>query len=407
MSTSILRKKTIVLGVSGGIAAYKAAELLRLLQKRGADVRVMMTRNAERFIGATTFEALSGHPVCTSLFEGGSEASITHIDWADKADAVVIAPATANIIGKLANGIADDALSTFLMAVTRPIIVCPAMNTHMFESRPTQRNLDLLRSDGHFIVEPGVGEMACGTTGQGRLPEPEEILDRICAILSPKDLTGKNVLVSAGPTQEAIDPVRFISNPSTGKMGYAIARAAEHRGATVTLVAGPTVLPDPVNIKVLHVKSASEMAAAVFAHMETADIIIKSAAVSDYRPDSPAGHKIKKDQDHMTLSLVKNEDILFTLGRNKENRVLVGFAAETRDLETYAAGKLEKKNLDLIVGNIVGQPRAGFASDTNRVVFFHRDGSREMLPEMSKDDVADMLLDRIRDRILIPKTAGA
>jgi phosphopantothenoylcysteine decarboxylase/phosphopantothenate--cysteine ligase len=407
MSTSILRNKTIVLGVSGGIAAYKAAELLRLLQKQGADIRVMMTRNAEWFIGAMTFEALSGHPVCTSLFERGNEAAIQHIDWAQKADAVVIAPATANIIGKLANGIADDALSTFLLAVTQPIIVCPAMNTHMYESRPTQRNLEVLRSDGHFIIEPGVGEMACGTTGPGRLPEPEEILDRICAILSPKDLTGKNILVSAGPTQEAIDPVRFISNPSTGKMGYAIARAAEHRGATVTLITGPTVLPDPVHIKTLHVKSASEMAAAVFSQMEDADIIIKSAAVSDYRPDSPADHKIKKDQDRLTLSLVKNEDILFMLGQHKKNRVLVGFAAETQDLDTYATGKLEKKNLDLIVGNIVGQPRAGFASDTNRVVFFYRDGSKEMLPEMSKDAVADTLLDRIRERILGNKTAIA
>jgi phosphopantothenoylcysteine decarboxylase/phosphopantothenate--cysteine ligase len=249
--------------------------------------------------------------------------------------------------------------------------------------------------------------MACGTTGPGRLPEPDEILDRICAILSPKDFKGKNILVSAGPTQEAIDPVRFISNPSSGKMGFAIARAAEHRGADVTLVAGPTALPDPVHMRVLHVKSASEMAAAVFSHMKEADIIIKSAAVSDYRPDSQADHKIKKDQDHMTLSLVKNEDILHTLGQQKENRVLVGFAAETQDLETYATGKLEKKNLDLIVGNIVGHTGSGFASDTNRVVFFYRDGSREMLPEMSKDAVADRLLDRIRERILGLTTAIA
>jgi phosphopantothenoylcysteine decarboxylase / phosphopantothenate---cysteine ligase len=406
MSTSVLHNKNIALGVSGGIAAYKAAELLRLLQKQGADVRVMMTRNAEWFVGPMTFEALSGHPVCTSLFERGSEASIKHVDWADKVDAVVIAPATANIIGKLANGIADDALSTFLMAVTKPIIVCPAMNTHMFESRPTQRNIEMLRADGHFIIEPGVGEMACGTTGPGRLPEPMEILDRICAILSPKDLKGKNILVTAGPTQEALDPVRFISNPSTGKMGYAIARAAEHRGANVTLVAGPTALPDPINIKTLHVKSASEMATAVFSHAKTADVIVKSAAVSDYRPDSPADHKIKKDQDRMTLTLVKNEDILFTLGQDKKNKVLVGFAAETRDLETYATGKLEKKNLDLIVGNIIGHPGAGFASDTNRVVFFYRDGTRETLPQMSKDDVADTLLDRICERILSKKTAS-
>lgn len=399
MSMSILRNKNIVLGVSGGIAAYKAAELLRLLQKQGADVRVMMTRNAEWFVGPMTFEALSGHPVCTSLFERGSEASIKHVDWAGKADAVVIAPATANIIGKLANGIADDALSTFLMAVTQPIIVCPAMNTHMYESRPTQRNLDVLRQDGHFIIEPGVGEMACGTTGAGRLREPDEIVDRIRAILTPKDLIGKNVLVTAGPTQEAIDPVRYISNPSTGKMGYAIARAAEYRGANVTLVTGPTALPDPANVKTLHVTSASEMASVVFLHMKTADIIVKSAAVSDYRPDSPADQKIKKDRDRLTLSLVKNEDILFTLGQKKEHQILVGFAAETQNLDAYATGKLEKKNLDLIVGNIVGLPGAGFASDTNRVVFFYRDGTKETLSEMSKDAVADTLFDRIRERI--------
>jgi phosphopantothenoylcysteine decarboxylase / phosphopantothenate---cysteine ligase len=406
MSMSILCNKNIILGVSGGIAAYKAAELLRLLQKQGAQVRVMMTRNAEWFVGPMTFEALSGHPVCTSLFERGSESSIKHIDWAGKADAVVIAPATANIIGKLANGIADDALSTFLMAVTKPVIVCPAMNTHMYESRPAQRNLDVLRKDGHFIIEPGVGEMACGTTGPGRLREPDEILDRICAILSPKDLKGKNVLVTAGPTQEAIDPVRFISNPSTGKMGYAIARAAEYRGANVTLVAGPTVLPDPVNIRTHHVISASEMASVVFSHMKAADIIVKTAAVSDYRPDSPADQKIKKDQDRLTVTLVKNEDILFTLGQNKTHQVLVGFAAETQNLDAYATGKLEKKNLDLIVGNIVGHPGAGFASDTNRVVFFYRDGTKETLPEMSKDAVADTLLDRICGRILANQIAS-
>ncbi|MDX9788687.1 MAG: bifunctional phosphopantothenoylcysteine decarboxylase/phosphopantothenate--cysteine ligase CoaBC [Desulfobacterales bacterium] len=400
MSTSVLRNKSIVLGVSGGIAAYKAVELLRLLQKQGADVRVMMTRNAEWFVGPMTFEAISGHPVCTSLFELGKEASIQHIEWADRADAVVVAPATGNIIGKLANGIADDALSTFLMAVTKPLILCPAMNTHMFESRATQRNLATLRSDGVFIIEPGVGEMACGTTGPGRLPEPAEILDRICAILTPKDLAGKKVLVSAGPTQEAIDPVRFISNPSSGKMGYAIARAAEYRGASVTLVAGPTSLPDPTGVCVIHVRSAADMAQAVFSCMDASDVIIKSAAVSDYRPVAPAAHKIKKNKDSMSLTLEKNQDILFSLGQRKKHQVLVGFAAETQDLETYATGKLEKKNLDMIVGNLIGHSGSGFAVDTNRVTFFYRDGASESLPQMSKDEVADTLLDRICERLL-------
>lgn len=402
MSISVLRNKTIVLCVSGGIAAYKAVELLRLFQKAGARVQVMMTRNAEYFVGPITFEALTGRSVCTSLFDRGNEASIKHIEWADQADAVVIAPATANIIGKLANGIADDALSTFLLAVTRPIIVCPAMNTNMFLSKPNQRNMETLRSDGHFIVEPGVGEMACGTTGPGRLPEPVEILDRVCAALSPKDLIGKRILVTAGPTQEAIDPVRYISNPSTGKMGYAIARAAEHRGATVTLVTGPTVQADPFNVETVHIRSAAEMAEAVFSRMDHTDIVIKSAAVSDYRPEVTADHKIKKELDRMTLTLVKNEDILLTLGHRKGNRILVGFAAETRDLETYARSKLEKKNLDMIVGNIVGDPGAGFGADTNRVLFFYRNGTHETLPEMSKDEVADTLLTRIRDRLLNP-----
>lgn len=400
MSYAVLQNKSIILGVSGGIAAYKAVELVRLLQKRGAKVRVMMTRNAEWFVGPMTFEALTGQPVCTSLFETGKEASIKHVEWAGSADAVVVAPATANIIGKLANGIADDALSTFLLAVTRPLIMCPAMNTHMYESRPVQRNLEMLRSDGVFIVSPDVGEMACGTTGPGRLPDPAEILDRICTVLTPKDLSGKNVLVTAGPTHEAIDPVRFISNPSSGKMGYAVARAAEHRGASVTLVTGPTTLPDLRHIRTIHVTSAAEMAEAVFSCMDTSDIIIKSAAVSDYRPVATAAHKIKKDKDHLSLNLEKNQDILFTLGQRKCGQVLVGFAAETRDLEAYATGKLEKKNLDMIVGNLIGHPGSGFAVDTNRVTFFFRDGDRETLPQMSKDQVADTLLDRICERFI-------
>jgi phosphopantothenoylcysteine decarboxylase/phosphopantothenate--cysteine ligase len=366
----------------------------------------MLTRNAERFVGSTTFEALSGRPVCTGLFDGSAGSAIGHIDWAEKADGVVIAPATANIIGKLANGIADDALGTFLMAVTAPIIVCPAMNPHMFESRAVQRNLEVLRSDGRFIVEPATGEMACGTTGAGRLPEPEDILDRVCAFLSPKDLEGKHVLVSAGPTREAIDPVRFISNPSSGKMGYAIARAAEHRGARVTLVAGPTALPDPLQVDTVHVTSAQEMAHAVFSRMQDVDIIIKSAAVSDYRPLSPETHKIKKQEGPLKLSLERTEDILLTLAGRKGNRVLVGFAAETRDLGTHAREKLRKKNLDMIVGNLIGEPGSGFAGDSNRVCFYYRDGAEEQLPEMSKDAVADLLLDRIHQLMTGPQAFG-
>ncbi len=394
-----IRNKNIVLGVCGGIAAYKSVELLRLLVKEGANVRIIMTQNAQWFVGPLTFEALSKQPVCSSLFEKGDDASIQHIEWAEKTDAVIIAPATANIVGKLANGVADDALSTFMLAVRAPVIICPSMNTNMFESKPVQRNLETLRADGHFIVEPDSGKLACGAVGPGRLPEPADILDRLFYHLAPKDLEGKKILVTAGPTREVIDPVRFISNPSSGKMGYAIAKAAEHRGGTVVLVAGPSSLPDPMNVSVIRVRTAQEMANAVFEHMENSQIIIKAAAVSDYRPVDPAGQKIKKKDDEMVLSLEKTRDILKELGKRKNDRVLVGFAAETEDLEKNAKKKLAEKNLDIIAGNIVGHSDSGFESDTNEVTLFYKDGSKESLSVMEKDDVAHILLDRIVDRI--------
>ncbi len=390
-----IKNKNIVLCVSGGIAVYKSVELLRLLQKQEANVRVIMTENARWFVGPLTFEALTGHPVCTSLFEKGADASIKHIDWAEQADAVVIAPATGNIIGKLANGIADDALSTFIMAVTSPVILCPSMNTHMFESRAVQRNLETLKMDGYHIVEPGAGELACGTTGAGRLPDPEDIVDRILCYLAPKDLKGKRVLVTAGPTQEPIDPVRFISNPSSGKMGYAIAKAAEYRGAEVVLITGPVNLPDPLNVERVRVRTAQEMAIAVFEHMKKSHIIIKTAAVSDYRPKDRADQKIKKTKDEMTLILQKNQDILKELGRRKKDQILVGFAAETEDLEKNAEKKLAEKNLDMIAGNLVSHPASGFGTNTNKVTLFYKDGTKEPLPVMEKDEVAHILLDRI------------
>ncbi|MDM8553045.1 bifunctional phosphopantothenoylcysteine decarboxylase/phosphopantothenate--cysteine ligase CoaBC, partial [Desulfobacterales bacterium HSG2] len=351
------------------------------------------------FVGPLTFEALSGQPVCTSLFEKGNDASIRHIDWAQDADAVVVAPATANIIGKFANGIADDALSTFMLAVTSPVILCPSMNANMYLSQPVQRNLEQLKSDGYFIVEPDAGELACGTSGPGRLPDPPEILDRILCRLTPKDLKGKRVLVTAGPTREHFDPVRFISNPSSGKMGYAIARAAEHRGAAVVLVSGPTNLPDPFNMDVVRVISAQEMADAVFDRMEDSDIIIKTAAVSDYRPKEQAEQKIKKGADEKTLDMQKNPDILKALGARKKNQILVGFAAETESLEKHAGQKLAAKNLDMIAGNIVTRPDSGFGTDTNQVTLFHRDGTKEPLPVMEKDAVAHILLDRVVERL--------
>jgi len=262
----LIKNKNILLGVCGGIAAYKSVELLRLLKRHGANVKVFMTENSEAFVGRLTFEALSGQPVCSSLFEkvGSRSEHIEHIDWAEKADALVIAPATANIIGKIANGIADDALSTLVFAVTSPVIICPSMNTNMYRNRALQRNLDRLRQDGLFVIEPESGELACGTSGPGRLPEPEYILNRLLFYLSPKDLKGKNILVTAGPTQEYIDPVRFLSNPSSGKMGYSIAGAAEKRGGRVVLVTGPTNLPDPLNVTVIRIGSAEDMAIAVF-----------------------------------------------------------------------------------------------------------------------------------------------
>jgi len=393
--TSVLNGKQIVLGVSGGIAVYKSVELLRLLQKQGARVRVVMTEHAGWFVGPTTFEALTGQPVCRDLFREKGGGSIGHIELAREADAVVVAPATANIIAKMAGGIADDALSTLLLAVTAPVIVCPAMNTHMYENPATRRNLKTLREDGRFIVDPASGELACGTTGAGRLPEADEILDRICHFLTPKDLAGRHVLVTAGPTREYVDPVRFISNPSSGKMGYAIARAAEYRGASVTLVSGPTALAPPRGVETIRVESAEEMARAVFERMDCAHIVIKSAAVGDYRPAETASHKIKKDAEVMTLALEKNTDILLELGRRKKAQILVGFAAETRELAENALSKLERKNLDMIVGNLVGQPGTGFGVDTNRVTFFFRDGRREELPEMDKQQVAHTLLDRV------------
>jgi phosphopantothenoylcysteine decarboxylase/phosphopantothenate--cysteine ligase len=392
---TVIKKKNIILGVSGGIAAYKSVELLRLLVKQGAKVRVMMTENARWFVGPLTFEALSGQPVCTDLFEKNDDASIRHIQWAEAADAVVIAPATANIIGKLSGGIADDALSTFLLAVTCPVIVCPSMNTHMFESRAVQRNLETLRADGHFIIEPESGTLACGTTGPGRLPEPEDIVDRIAYYLSTKDLKDKKILVTSGPTRESVDPVRFISNPSSGKMGFAVARAAEYRGGEVTLITGPTHLPDPNNVKVIRIQTASEMAQAVFDNMDHSDIIIKTAAVSDYRPKDPATQKIKKEKGELVLYLERTQDILKEIGMRKKDQILVGFAAETENLEQHAEKKRVEKNLDIIVGNIVGEPSSGFGADTNKVTLFFKEGTQEPLPVMGKDAVAHILLDRI------------
>jgi len=401
--TRALHNKEIVLGVSGGIAAYKAIELLRLIARAGGAVRVIMTRNAQWFVGPMTFEALSGRPVLSDLFErNGGDAAIRHIDWAQAADAVVLAPATGNLIGKFANGIADDALTTLLMAVTCPVLVCPSMNTHMYESRPVQRNIERLRSDGHLIVAPGSGEMACGTVGPGRLAEPPDILDALETALTPRDFIGKRILITAGPTREHLDPVRFLSNPSTGKMGYAVAKAAARRGGEATLVSGPVKLTAPAGVRTIRVTSALEMAEAVFDRMERTDIVIKTAAVADYRPRDRAEQKVKKEDQaaHKQVVFEKNPDILKILGERKDRRILIGFAAETENLAAHAAEKMARKNLDMIVGNLVGGADAGFGSDTNRATFFYRNGDSESPPLMEKSDLAHLLLDRIKERLL-------
>jgi len=354
-----------------------------------------MTPNAARFVGAVTFEALSGNPVFMDLFEPGEQGgAVRHIEWAETADAVIIAPATADIIGKLAGGIADDVLSTLMLAVTAPILLCPSMNTRMYLSRPVQRNLEILSEDGITIVTPDSGVLACGTTGPGRLPEPVFIFDRLIDVLTSKDLSGRTVLVSAGPTREPIDPVRYISNPSSGKMGFSIAKAASYRGADVILVTGPTHLSDPADVKTLRITTAKEMENAVMEHAEHADIIIKSAAVSDYRPMACADHKIKKGQAHTVIELEKTTDILRELGKSDKKRILVGFAAETQDMESYARKKIADKNLDMIVGNIVG-PKSGFGTDTNQVTLFYKDGTHEALKTMEKDRIAHAILDRV------------
>ncbi|MGM0644325.1 MAG: bifunctional phosphopantothenoylcysteine decarboxylase/phosphopantothenate--cysteine ligase CoaBC [Thermodesulfobacteriota bacterium] len=393
--------KNILLGVTGGISAYKSAELVRLLKKQGADVHVVMTGAAQQFVGWTTFGVLSENPVFTDLFSPGMR-GVAHIELAGNADVAVIAPATANIIAKLACGIADDALSTTMLAVTAPVVLCPAMNTSMYENRRVNRNIDILEQDGFHILEPEEGELACKTSGPGRLPEPRFILDRIDALLQKKDLKSRRILVTAGPTREPIDPVRYISNHSSGKMGYAVAEAAEKRGANVTLVTGPVCIDPPFNVETVSVETCEEMERAVLSNMEDADIIIKVAAVGDYKPSERADSKLKKNRGAplVKLDLAENRDILQLVGENKrEEQFLVGFAAETDDLEKNALLKLEKKNLDMIVANTVGVEGTGFGADTNKAGFFFKDGSSEDVPAMEKIELAGMILDRVAERI--------
>lgn len=385
----------ILLGVSGGIAAYKALELLRLLVKEGAEVWTVMTKAATEFVGPLTFQALSGNPVRTEMFSHTQESQIQHIALADMAQLVVVAPATANLIAKMACGLADDMLSTTLLAVRCPLVVCPAMNVNMYNNPATQKNIELLRQRGVWIVEPEEGELACGWEGKGRLAEPEAILEVIKAALSPQDLVGERVLVTAGPTWEALDPVRFVSNRSSGKMGFALARVAKRRGAAVTLVSGPTGLRPPPGVTFVQVESATQMRDVVMENLEEATVVVKAAAVADYRPEEIRGDKIKKEQENYVLSLTRTPDILAQVGARKGDRILVGFAAETRSVLENAKEKLIRKNLDWIVANDVTKPGSGFGTETNQVTLIGRDGTLEELPQMSKEEVAWVILDRV------------
>jgi phosphopantothenoylcysteine decarboxylase/phosphopantothenate--cysteine ligase len=392
----MMQGKCIVLGVTGGIAAYKGAELLRLLVKAGAEVHVVMTSHAQEFIRPLTFQTLSGNPVHTDLFNLIQEQEIGHISLADRADLVLIAPATANLVGKVANGIADDLLSTTIMATRAKVLFAPAMNSNMWQNPVYHQNQAKLTDLGYHFIEPDYGDLACGWQGTGKLPDPQEIFNSAQLLLGPQDLVGKTVLVTAGPTREELDPVRFLSNYSSGKMGYAIARIARNRGAQVILISGPVNLPEPKGVETIKVISAQEMYQAVMARSGHADLIIKAAAVADFRPVMRCAQKNKKGAaETMIVELQRNPDILAELGRQKGSRVLVGFAAETEDLLKHAREKLTSKNLDLIVANDVTQEGAGFDVDTNVVRFLTADGKVEELPQMSKLEVAEVLLDRV------------
>ncbi len=392
-----MKDKKVIVGITGGIAAYKAAELVRLIVKAGANARVAMTTNATRFVTPLTFEALSGNRVIWDMF-GQWDTSIDHVSWGQDSDLIIIAPATANFIAKMAHGIADDFLSTMLLASTAKIMVCPSMNSKMFENTVVQNNIKQLKEMGIAVMEPSEGELACHDEGPGRLPEPEKIFEQAWALLSRQDLSGLSILITAGPTVEPIDPVRYITNRSTGKMGYALARAAWRRGASVRLVSGPTTVNPPHGISLFRVKTAEEMRQAVLKHCTDCDIIIKAAAVSDYRPQESARHKIKKGADRINLELVKNPDILAELGSKKEasHCILVGFAAETEEMLTNAKEKLKAKNLDMIIANDVSRDDAGFEADTNKIKLVYSDGRLEDTSLMTKDEMADLILDRIK-----------
>ena len=395
----MLKGKTVVLAVTGGIAAYKIPNLASMLKKLGADVQVLMTKNATNFITPITFESLTGTKCMVDTFDRNFQFSVEHVALAKRADVVLVAPATANVIGKLACGIADDMLTTTLLACRCKVFVAPAMNTRMYENPIVQDNLARLRRFGMEVIEPAAGHLACGDEGKGKMPEPAELLQYILRETAmQKDMAGLRVLVTAGPTREAIDPVRFVTNHSSGRMGYAIARNCMLRGAAVTLVTGPVSLTPPMFTDVVPVTSAAEMFEAVTSRAGEQDIVVKAAAVADYRPAAVAGEKIKKGDGALSLSLERTQDILAWLGAHKRpGQFLCGFAMETQDLLANARKKLEAKNADLIVANSLRTEGAGFGTDTNVVTLLSREGERQ-LPLMSKDDVAAQIVDEILRR---------
>lgn len=399
----MLKGKKIVLGVTGGIAVYKAVDLVSRLRKQGYEVRVVMTEHAQQFVTPLTFKEISGNAVATSMWNSNQEFNVEHIALANWADAFLVAPATANILAKMTYGIADDLLSTTLLAAQAPIVVCPAMNTGMYLNAATQENIAKLQSRGITVMPPASGHLACGTSGPGRLPEPQQIVEFMSSFFAGRegDLRGLKVLVTAAGTREPIDPVRFVGNRSSGKMGYAVAQMAAERGAEVLLISGPSALAVPPNVKAIQVESTNEMLEACLAAYDGVDIVIKAAAVADYRPRDVADQKIKKKTDDaLTVVMDKNPDILKTLGAKKTHQVLVGFAAETQNLLANAREKVVKKNLDMIVANDVTAAGAGFNSDTNIVKFLYANGDVCELEQMPKVDVANRILDealRIRN----------
>ena len=393
--------KKIVLGICGGIAAYKAADIASWLKKNGADVHCVMTANAAKFISPLVLQALTANPVAVDEFVTGPGWGIVHIALADKADALVIVPATANVIGKIAAGIADDALTSAVLAATCPLFMAPAMNTNMYRNPAVQHNLATLRERGWHILPPASGHLACGAVAEGKLPDVTVIEEALQKLLLPRqDLAGKKVLVTAGPTSEPIDPVRYITNRSSGKMGYAVAAAARERGAEVVLVSGAH-LATPAGVRLIKSGSAVEMREAVISEYDTCDIVVMAAAVADYRVAAPADRKIKKtdDNDELTLHLVKNPDILRELGEKKTHQLLVGFAAETNDLDAYATAKLQKKNADMLVGNDVSRAGAGFDVDTNIITIFQPGGIKTEYPLCSKQQAAEYILDAVVDAL--------